>query len=452
MLRQDDFEDHVEQGRANVEAIELVRRHCLHARIEMVGGNSMVGSMLGIPMGLLEIRCKHAPPPTSASHRVLDLAVEFYRRNCVGCTKRQATGEVPNLSVVVAERDEEEERHRRSKEKEALERAYRHGQRKVRRQLAVAAEGYVVRDLANWIDRLDGPEPKTSAVTPDEEEANRQIIKAARHAPKLFTPVFVETLLGLAADTAEATAFVALSELVTAKRCEPRAVVEAALGALAVRSEAEAAKLLYSFKNSLRQNDLPSVLDRLIDMVSRQTEPFGPKPVPEGIRAAAAVDLQAVLNRLVSLLDSDNESERGAAADAAAILLHEIPSIITALGPALVTSIRAEDLGYAGYPTLALPPRGHLLKDGVLSRNKQCQSLRTMRRLWRTMQGPFSFELSDSFTVGERTGMLPKQLAFLQSSFAYDISGAIGVKNRQKKHRKRSGTSQKRFHIFSYRI
>ena len=350
MLRQDDFEDHVEQGHANVEAIELVRRHCLHARIEMINGNSMVGNMLGIPMGLLEICCKHAPPPPSTGHVVLDLAVEFYRRNCVACTERQATGEMPNLSVVVAKRDEEEERRLRSKEKEALERVARHEHRKVRRQLAIAAEGYVVRDLADWIDHLDGPEPKTTAVTPVEEEANRQIINSAKHAPELFTPVLVETLLGLAADTAEATAFVALSELVTVKKCKPRDVVDAALRALALRPEAEAAKVLYSFKDDLRQNDLPSVLDRLIDMVSRQAEPFGPEPVPDGILAAADVDLQTVLNRLIARLDSDNESERGAAADAAVILLNEIPSLITALGPALVTSIRTEDRGYADYP------------------------------------------------------------------------------------------------------
>ena len=349
-MRQDYFQDSVEKGRANVEGIELVRRHCLHARIEMVEGNSMVGSMLGIPMGLLEVRCKHAPPPTSASHRVLDLAVEFYRSNCVGCTKRQATGELPNLSTVVAERDEQEDDRRQSEEKEASDRADRHAQRKECRRLAVTTEGYVVRDLAARIDLLDGPGPKTSEVSPDEEEANRKIIETARHAPELFTPVLVETLLGLAAATAESTAFVALSELVKAHQCEPRAVVEAALGALAVRPEAQAAKLLYNFKDDLRQNDLPIVLDRLITMVSRQAEPFGPEPEPEGIRAAADVDLQAVLDRLIDLLDSNNESERGAAADAAAILLYETSSLVTVLGPALVTSIQAKDRGYGGDP------------------------------------------------------------------------------------------------------
>jgi hypothetical protein len=50
-------------GRANAEAIALTRRHCRHARIEVVGGNSLVGSMLRLPTDLLEVRSEHAPPP-----------------------------------------------------------------------------------------------------------------------------------------------------------------------------------------------------------------------------------------------------------------------------------------------------------------------------------------------------------------------------------------------------
>jgi hypothetical protein len=46
-----EFDDAVEMGRANANAIELTRRHCRHARIEPVGGNSMVGSLMGAPDG-----------------------------------------------------------------------------------------------------------------------------------------------------------------------------------------------------------------------------------------------------------------------------------------------------------------------------------------------------------------------------------------------------------------
>jgi len=39
-VREDEFAQAVQLGRDNVDAIELVRRHCRHARVEMPGGNS----------------------------------------------------------------------------------------------------------------------------------------------------------------------------------------------------------------------------------------------------------------------------------------------------------------------------------------------------------------------------------------------------------------------------
>ncbi len=69
-------------GRANVEVIELTRRHCRHARIELVNGNSQVGAMYDLPMGLLEVRCEHAPPPRAQGHQALELALDFYYANC----------------------------------------------------------------------------------------------------------------------------------------------------------------------------------------------------------------------------------------------------------------------------------------------------------------------------------------------------------------------------------
>ena|SRR5579864_1549873 len=76
--RQDDYNRRVAMGRSNAEAVELTRRHCRHARIELVGGNSWVGSALGLPMGLMEVRCEHAAPPRSQGHHALELAIEFY--------------------------------------------------------------------------------------------------------------------------------------------------------------------------------------------------------------------------------------------------------------------------------------------------------------------------------------------------------------------------------------
>jgi len=38
-------------GRASADAVELTRKHRRNGRFELVGGNSMVGNVLPIPMG-----------------------------------------------------------------------------------------------------------------------------------------------------------------------------------------------------------------------------------------------------------------------------------------------------------------------------------------------------------------------------------------------------------------
>lgn len=347
-MRRDEFDKHVALGHANAEAIELVRRHCRHAHIELVDGNSMVGHALGLPMGLMHVRCEHAPPPTQAGSKALELAIDFYRLNCVGCPKREATGEIPNLAVVVAERDEEEAKQRAIEMQKARERADRHRRRQQQRQLAVAPEGYVIRDLAKWLDDIDGPEPRTDPLTPSGERAHRHIVETAKHAPQLFSDALVETLLGLAADTAEPVAFAVLEELVQTGHCNTRSAIEAALDALTVRAEPCAARLLSTFKSEFRQTDIPTVLDRLIEMSANQEEPWGTEPVPEGILAAAAIDLPTVSNRLIDLLNDNNDYLRGCAADTAALLLREDPKRVVTLGSPLISSIRGKDRGYAG--------------------------------------------------------------------------------------------------------
>lgn len=349
-MRKGQFDEHVAMGHLNARTIELVRRHCQHGRVEFVSGNSPVGEALGLPMGMLQIRCKHAPPPTWSGHNALELATEFYRANCVDCPYREASGDLPNLATVVAEQDKEHAKLREKEKRLAIERASRHQARREQRRLAVATEGYVIKELAEWLDHLDAPAPRTSDLSGDPEQASRQIVETARHAPELFSPTLVDTLLGLAADTAEATAFVALAVLVDAQRCAARALVEGCIAALTVRSEPEAAKLLSRFRDDLRAADLGPVLDRLIHMAAVQSGPWDSPAVTDGLTAAAAVDLPAVTARIIELLMSEDETTRGAAADAAACLLVEDASRVIALGAALVASIHGEDEGFSGSP------------------------------------------------------------------------------------------------------
>lgn len=187
-MRSQEFDEAVDMGRANAEAIELTRRHCRHARIEAVHGNSLVGSMLGLPMGPVEVRCEHAPPPLTQGHQALDLAIEFYRANCIGCPHLDPTGELPSLSTMAGKRAAKDAALEAAARQAADERARRHRQRHERRRQLLAGEGHVVRDLGEAVDRIDRAEPRTGTPSAEEVQAARRVLDAARGAPELFRP------------------------------------------------------------------------------------------------------------------------------------------------------------------------------------------------------------------------------------------------------------------------
>jgi hypothetical protein len=344
-----EFDEAVERGRSNAEAIELTRRHCRHARIQLVGGNSMAGGMLGLPMGLMEVRCEHAPPPRTQGHVALELALAFYQANCIGCPHRNGTGELPSLSTIAAARATERKAREAAERQAAEERAGRHRERLARRGQTMAGEGYVVRELAAAVDRIDRPDPRTQPLTNEEERAARHVLDSARGAPELFSPVLVDSLLELAADAADVTALEALAALVRAGRCPPRRALDAAFAVLRVHRSPAAGGLMAVLEPELRPDDLPAVLDQLIALASGdEYDDWRPPASPDALIAASRVDLTTVTGRIIDHLASDDEATRQAAAEAAGILLMIDPTRVVALGTPLAASVRGPDTGYAG--------------------------------------------------------------------------------------------------------
>jgi hypothetical protein len=338
-------------GRANAEAVELTRRHCRHARIEQVGGNSFVGNALGLPLGLMEVRCEHAHPPRTQGHQALDLAIEFYNENCIDCAYREGSGELPNLKTVADEAAARESDRREAEERRAAERAQRLQERREHRRAVMAGQDAVVRELAAQLDRLDRAEPRTGTPSTEERQAERHVVETAKAGPDLFSPVLVDTLLGLASDTADPTAFAALRELVRGGRCPPRRALDAALAALRQYRSPEAGDFLAFLRPELVAADLPDVVDQLINLASGDAyDRWRPPAAPAGLRAAAEVDLPLVSDHLIAQLATDDEWTRHIAADAARVVLRQDPTRVVALGPALAASIRGPDVGYAGYP------------------------------------------------------------------------------------------------------
>ena len=336
-------------ARANHEAIELTRAHCRHARIEMPYGNSPAGAAMGWPLAVMEVRCEHAAPPRRQSHNAMELAVAFYRESCVGCPHRDGTGVVPNLTTEVAKRDAELEQRQHHEQQRTEQLAARRAARHTRRRLTVAGDGYVVRELADVIDRLDADDRVEGS--PAMTDASRQLVQSARRAPELFSRTLVESMLEMAVDTGEPAVFVALGELVRAGRCDARQAVQAALAVLSTAGVKEAADLLAAFPESLHGEDLPPVLDRLVELAAGQDLIVRTVPAaPLGFLAAATVDLPQVSDHLIDRLHSDDDQVRADAAAAAEQLLDTDAAPLTVLGPALISACRDEGMGWAGQP------------------------------------------------------------------------------------------------------
>jgi hypothetical protein len=350
-VQADEYGEAVAMGRDNEEVAELMRRHCRHARIELVNGNSPVGEALGLPMGLLEVRCKHAPAPLTQGPQARELAIEFYGENCPDCPFRDGTGELPNLATVAAQRAGEIEAARGARQTLIEERARRHRDRREHRHRMLAGEGHVVRDLGDSIDRIDRAEERTGPPGADEERAERNVLDTARAAPHLFRPVLVDSLVELAADVADPTALQALDALVRSGHCPPRRALDAARAVLTRQRSLEAGRLLALLEPELRPSDLSAVLDQLIDLASAVDLVMWERPVSrDGLVAASHVDLPAVIDRIIEHLASDDDRTREAGADAARVLIGDDPTRIVALGPPVAASVRGPGRGYAGYP------------------------------------------------------------------------------------------------------
>jgi hypothetical protein len=101
------FDDLVALGRRNQQVVELARRHCVNLKFPEFdgGGRGMVEAATGLPTNMRRAHCAFGHPSGIASMQLEHVAVEFYEENCIGCSHRHPTRELPNLASFVEERN-----------------------------------------------------------------------------------------------------------------------------------------------------------------------------------------------------------------------------------------------------------------------------------------------------------------------------------------------------------
>ena len=181
-MKKNRIDSAIEAGTRNLETVELVKNWCTHAEVIRGGGIGMVEQMTGLPIGHFGVSCKFASRSGFMSWDLADAACTFHDDNCVGCGHRSAVG-MPNLSVLIAKRDEAIRREEIERARRSAEIAKAKGDRQIERSELRAKLDAVGCTLVDQLDDLDQGENK---------DAKQVLLKSVRVAPEALTEPLVD--------------------------------------------------------------------------------------------------------------------------------------------------------------------------------------------------------------------------------------------------------------------
>jgi hypothetical protein len=181
----DRIQEAIENGQRNQKALELLHNWCGHVRARK-HGRGMVEAMTGLPIGHHFLECPHAPAGGMSAFELCETALDFHDRNCVDCKFRKPMG-FPNLSVLLAEREQRRTQQRLEQERAENEQANRLAVREASRQKIRTSLDAVAATTLERIVELDR----------QEDGADQRLIETAKLAPETFTPEIVDHLFQL---------------------------------------------------------------------------------------------------------------------------------------------------------------------------------------------------------------------------------------------------------------
>lgn len=250
MAMDDEVQKAIRIGQSNKDVIDLAHNWCAHIEVERWGGSGLVELETGLPIGRRFFKCKFARASGIAGMILKDVAVDFYDRNCVGCKERVPI-RLPNLSQLVAERDEVRDRERNAQSKAAEKSAGELEARAARRRELSKGSNPSRADIFAALEAFDR----------DVSEQNRQILmQLAAAVGRQFDSSIQEALFDLAAAGGFSRTDVALQilELIGA---DSNRVCELALQACARQEcHASAGDLVTKYLTEMHRSSVPAAL------------------------------------------------------------------------------------------------------------------------------------------------------------------------------------------------
>jgi hypothetical protein len=330
----------IQIGEENAVILQLCQNFCANLQVERFGGTGMVEVATGLPIGSRSFKCQHASAGGMAGMDLRMIALDFYDRNCKGCQKRIPI-RMPNLTDVVAERDEEIlERHRKAQQQQdARQEAYR--KRSEARQRAKLDCDEPTAGLIDAIDRLD------EGNTP---EAGEVLVELARVASQAFDPRVTDLLYSLAESTDSITVNESVFGTLRIVSNDTRRLCSLALKFLAKYPNSVAADIVAQFVDASQASLIPAALPHLIYLAGPDEHRFLGPPLPEepaGLKAVYLVTPKLVLTAFEKGLAGSQKIARIRVVHAISTLRESDPGCGISLIPLLVASTELPDDGYS---------------------------------------------------------------------------------------------------------
>jgi hypothetical protein len=330
----------IQIGEENAVILKLCQNFCANLQVERFGGTGMVEVATGLPIGSRSFKCQHASAGGMAGMDLRMIALDFYDRNCKGCQKRIPI-RMPNLTDVVAERDEEIlERHRQAQQQQdARQEAYR--KRSEARKRAKLDCDEPTAGLIDAIDRLD------EGNTP---EAGEVLVELARVASHAFDPRVTDLLYSLAESTDSITVNESVFGTLRIVSNDTRRLCSLALKFLAKYPNSVAADIVAQFVDDSQASLIPAALPHLIYLAGPDEHRFLGPPLPEepaGLKAVYRVTPRLVLTAFEKGLAGSQKIARTRVVHAISTLRESDPGCGISLIPLLVASTELPDDGYS---------------------------------------------------------------------------------------------------------